>query len=280
MNESVRIQRIAILNLDSFASGEGVRKLIETLHDRIVLICASQRFGGKYGTLFQQIKENYKRAGFKFIMYQALNLTFYHPMIFLADSINLVAGCPKRVYSLSQLAYKYNIPIVYTKEIGNPKIVTLLKEQSPDLIISFYFDQVIRRDIIQTSRVGIINIHTACLPKCRGPFPILCSLIHNIDGYVSIHGIVDETLDTGFLFTQRPYHFKKGRSVLWSDRDSLVEGAEMVIDLLNEIEADTVTKKPQQGNGFYMAFPTREDLQILKRKGIKLFSIREFIKTF
>lgn len=280
MNNLNKIDRIVLFNLDSFVSSKGIKKLIDELHDKIVLICASKRFGGKYGGFLKQLKKNLNKSGLDFVMYQSLNLIYYKIAILIFDIINKIFGRPKKIYSLNQLAKKYNIPLIKTKEINDQKLISLIKEKKPDIILSFYFDQVIRRSIIGIPKFDIINVHTAMLPKCRGPFPVLCSVLNNIEGGITLHSINNETLDTGDIYKRNLFKIDTKRSIMSLDSESIVVGADMVIDLLKEIENNKINKKMQNSLGFYMSFPSKEDISFLKNTNCKLYSIKEFFQSF
>lgn len=280
MDSQQEIRRIALFTLDSFAASGGLAQLIEALSDRLIVICVSQRFGGKYGSFFQQLRKNWKQSGFSFVVYQGLNLTVYQIMAFLSDIARCYFGRRQKVLRLKQLANRYHIPLIFAKEINEDRIIQALRKAKPDLIISFYFDQVIRKSIISIPPRGVINVHTAKLPYCRGPFPILCSLLKDIPLAISIHAVTDETLDTGFLHLQRPYQQDGKKSILALEHDALKASAGLILQLLREMKTKTEKKAPQQTGGFYMSFPSREDLRRLKEKHLHLFSLKEFFRSF
>lgn len=178
------------------------------------------------------------------------------------------------------MAPKYKIPMIKAKEINDPEIVTLIKNNNPDLIISFYFDQVIRKDIIGIPETDIINVHVSMLPRCRGPFPILCSVLEGISGGITIHSIQDEVLDTGPVYTQASYDLNINMDILSHDRKSMLTGADMVIGLVRAMEEGTISPKKQEESGSYMSFPTKRDIKFLELQGIKLFRIKRFLKGF
>lgn len=280
MNEQKKIKRIVLLNLDSFVSNAGITKLIEVLQNRIVLICSSQRFGGKYGSFIHQLNITLRRSGLNFVIYQSINLIIYHVAIAISDFLSIVFGCKKRVFSSKQEARKFGIPYIKIKEINNPNILSRIKRLNPELIISFYFDQVIRTDLIKIPSLGILNLHNAKLPKCRGPFPIFCSIINEIQGGITIHAIDNETLDTGKIYEQYTYEIDTKKDIMSVDRESLIFGANNLIELISRLEKNGIKGVTQESNGTYMSYPTKKDIKNIKKREIKLFSIREFIKAF
>lgn len=280
MNSPKEIRRIALFTLDSFAASGGLKELVEALSDRLILICASQRFGGKYGSFFQQLRKNWKRSGFSFVVYQGINLIGYQIMAFLSDIAHCYLGRSRKILKLKQLARKYHIPLISVTGINEDWVIHAVHEAKPDLVISFYFDQVIGKSIISIPPRGVINVHAAKLPYCRGPFPILCSVLNDIPITISIHAITDETLDTGFLYLQKPYQQKREKSILAIEYEALRMSAGMILRLLKEMEEGVEKRIPQHAGGFYMSFPSQKDIMRLKEKRLQLYSLKEFFRSF
>jgi len=265
MEQPIIPERIVILTLDSFASYSGLVSLIENLEGRIVLLCLSNRFGGKYGSFFTQVRNAFRHSGIQFVWYQTFNLIVYR----------IISVFHYR--SLIRVAKRHGISVLWVENVNDNSIIAILKEKKPDVILSFYFDQLIKKRVIQIPSFGVINVHTASLPKCRGPFPVLCTLRYGMRGCVSVHAIEDEQLDAGPIYVQEVYDIDHLKSVLSLDRDAMVRAAKVVTDLFRDMSTGNYQKYPQESGESYMSFPVREDIQILKERGIPLFRIREFL---
>lgn len=77
----------------------------------------------------------------------------------------------------------------------------LIRELKPDLIISFSFPYLILPEIIQTARLGAINLHPTPLPAYRGPNPM--RLFY--EGYHTMGATMhwtDAEFDTGRIICQ------------------------------------------------------------------------------
>jgi len=77
-----------------------------------------------------------------------------------------------------------------------------LQELGPDFIITVYWRDLLRGDVIRAARRGTVNFHPALLPINRGWYPHVHSLIDGTPTGVTIHAI-DETADTGPIWAQR-----------------------------------------------------------------------------
>jgi len=82
--------------------------------------------------------------------------------------------------------------------------ISLLEIESinPDLIISYGYKHIIKKNVIDVYKDRIINLHISYLPWNRGMYPNLWSIIDDTPKGVSIH-LIDEGIDTGDILFQR-----------------------------------------------------------------------------
>lgn len=275
------IHKIVLLTLDSLYSSVGLHDFVERFEGRVVLICASQRYGGKYGSFLWQFLTNLRRGGLSFVNYLSFHFVYFYPILYLFDFINHILRRPKKVYSIKQLARMRNIPLFYTKNPNYPDTLAQIEKLEPDLIVSAYFDHVIRKKLIAIPKFGIINVHTSLLPDFRGPFPSLWPLIHNEkDIGVTVHYINSEELDTGPILLQKRCRRIKGESVLGTDCRLFREGIELVKRVVIEIENGTAHAVNQEAKGRYFSFPKRSDLARLKKHRVPLVKLRDVWTQF
>lgn len=275
------IHRIVLCTLDSVYSGVALHNLVETFPERVVLIVVSKRYGGKYGSFFNQFITNWKRGGFAFVTYLSFHFVYFYPILFISDFVNLVLRREKKIYSVRQLSRKYKIPLVYTDNPNHKDIEDRIKSLEPDLIVSAYFDHVIKQNLINIPKFGVINVHTALLPDFRGPFPSLWPLIHNEKTIgVSIHYINSEELDVGPILAQKRCERVSGESVIGTDCRLFKEGIELVKRVTVEIEEGTARAVAQEKKGRYFSFPRRKDLAQLRKNGVSLVTLRDVAKIF
>ena len=57
-------------------------------------------------------------------------------------------------------------------------IVQKIKEESPDILFSFYYRHMIGKEILSIPRIGCFNLHGSLLPKYRGRCPINWVLVN------------------------------------------------------------------------------------------------------
>lgn len=278
--KEVDLSNIIILTLDSLYANIIVRKLIKNSHKKIKLICLSQRFSRKRGSLIRQTINTIKQSGFSLVNYLSFYFLYHNFFIYIIRLYNKLSLKKSEIYTLRELTRKYSIPIYMTDDINSNKSIEFLKNLKPDLVISSNFDQKLKKEIINMPRFGCINLHWALLPNFRGPFPSFWGLFEGKEKLgVTIH-YIDEKFDEGDIIQQEEIRVNSGDSILSIDCRLLDLGVDLIIKVIEKIETGTISRVNQKmlGVGSYYSFPTSQQLKTLKKRGIKLFSLGHYFK--
>lgn len=73
--------------------------------------------------------------------------------------------------SVAELASEKGIPLYAPANINHPLWVAKIKKMNPDFIFSFYYRDMVGKDILGIPAKGCINLHGSLLPKYRGRCP-------------------------------------------------------------------------------------------------------------
>lgn len=101
-----------------------------------------------------------------------------------------------------------------------PLCIEQVKNMKPDIIISYNYNYMIRKDVIEFMKGNIINLHISYLPWNRGFSPNLWSFIDDTPKGVTIH-YIDEELDKGSIIAQREFFFDINTETLRTTYDKL-----------------------------------------------------------
>lgn len=277
MNPYAQAERIIICNLDSTYSGVSLHRFFSEHHSRIVGICSSQRFGKKYGSFLKQTITSLRISGYDFTTYMSLHLVWFKIVAHVASFVHSITGTRQKVYTLQQLAKKYDIPLLYTNDPRGDDVVAWFKQKKPDLIISAYFDHIIRREIFSIPRLGVVNVHTALLPQYRGPHPALWPMFKREPYFgVTIHTIESEKFDVGEMLLQERVTADYSRTLLEIDCDMYERGVNLLCALVRDEHLPLL--HTQQVGGSYFKNPTKEDVK--RASHVRLYSYTSFLSLF
>jgi methionyl-tRNA formyltransferase len=104
--------------------------------------------------------------------------------------------------SVSTLAEQYGIPVYEPESVNTPEWIERIRSWEPDLILSFYYRNIIREEILNLPRLGAFNMHGSLLPRYRGRVPINWAVLHGeTDTGVTLHRMVKRA-DAGDIVDQ------------------------------------------------------------------------------
>jgi methionyl-tRNA formyltransferase len=73
---------------------------------------------------------------------------------------------------VKQLAREAGIPVFQPESCKTPEALDLLRSLQPDLLIVVAYGQILPQTVLDTPRLGAINVHASLLPAWRGAAPI------------------------------------------------------------------------------------------------------------
>jgi methionyl-tRNA formyltransferase len=79
--------------------------------------------------------------------------------------------------SLADLAREHDIPCYFPEDVNQKEWLNLIRSMEPDIVLSCYFRQMIKQDILDTPRLAAVNLHGSLLPKYRGRCPVNWQLV-------------------------------------------------------------------------------------------------------
>lgn len=266
--------RIVIFTLDHVYSNQILKGLISKYAEEIKLIIepSSQLKGRtKLGGVFYYLKV----SGLYYVLIQGTKLSLY----FILSTIYSFFGknIDNKFYSYHKLARLSKIKIKRFADINSKKAVAEIKKVKPDLIISVLFSHIIRKEIINTPPLGVINIHPAFLPNYKGVSPIFWSLL-NREKYVgvSVH-YIDEGIDTG-----RIIYRKKIEITRLDTEDTLYwkcvgEGEKLLEVAISDIRKKRVKTLTNSG-GKYYSFPTLKAVNQFRKMGKSFVKFKDYLR--
>lgn len=266
--------RIVILTYESLYSNYMTHKLIQARPGQVVGIvrsdCLVHGRSLPAGLLFLV-----RRTGLRFVGRKALEFFQSRAMAILLRLI----GRPPKAPSLREIKARYGIPVVGSEDVNDDAIMAVIRSWEPDLVISIYLNQLIKRELINLPRLGCLNIHPALLPRNRGLFPYFWVIANGEqETGVTLHW-VDEKFDTGDLLLQEVIPLQSGDTLTSLQYKSAQAGANMLVRGVDLIEAGNPPRIPQDnGQATYHSWPRPADQRRFRQRGGDYGSIFELMR--
>lgn len=246
---------------DPFYLADTIRYLLLNLptdHIEIVVavVFAASPFGKRLG-LWDMTVNTLRIFGVRFLMHYGLRFVRYR----LDPS--------KRV---TKVLRAWQIPVI--TDIQNPNSEDSIKKimrYEPDILVSIGGNRIFKNSLICAAPKGMLNLHTALLPKYRGLMPTFWVLKNDEkETGVSVF-CIDEGIDTGDIISQRrvPIHGQTQEELI---KETKQIGMDALIEATMAIKTDTVKRMPNSNeSSTYYGFPTSQDVKEFYRRGKKFF---------
>jgi methionyl-tRNA formyltransferase len=182
------------------------------------------------------------------------------------------AGALARRRSIASVCAARDIPCHAAADVNAPAFLDELRAIDPDVTVSVSCPQIFRRPLIELPRRGSLNVHGAILPSYRGVAPSFWMLANGEErAGVSVY-FVNEQVDAGDLCGQRVFDIAPDDTLDRFLRRSKAIAADLVLEVLRDIEAGTVIREPLDlAAGSYYSWPTPEAVERFRARGRRLW---------
>ncbi len=161
--------------------------------------------------------------------------------------------------AVKQCAVRHDLPVEQPATLREPSAVEGLQRWSADVMIVAAYGLLLPQAILQTPRLGCINIHASLLPRWRGAAPIQRAIAAgDAESGVTIMQM-EAGLDTGPMLLARSVAID-ARETGASLHDRLASlGAQALLDALDAIAQGTARPRAQPAVGVTYAAKIRKE---------------------
>ena len=125
---------------------------------------------------------------------------------------NIVGLCTKEnsnfnsdYKDLTPLCKKNNLPYKYVEDVNLKENIEWIKSCNPDVIFCFGWSSLIKKELLQLTRRGVIGYHPTKLPFNRGRHPLIWALVLGLKNSASTFFFMDEGADSGDILSQEEF---------------------------------------------------------------------------
>ena len=142
-------------------------------------------------------------------------------------------------------ALEHGIPVLQPEKVKEPEFVEKLRSYEPDLIAVTAFGQILSEPILEMPKYGCINVHGSLLPKYRGAAPMQWSIIdgEKVTGITTMY--MAKGLDSGDMLLKAEVKITDEDTFATIHDKMAVTGANLLLDTLDQLEAGTLERIPQ-----------------------------------
>lgn len=158
----------------------------------------------------------------------------------------------KQIYTPSavkQCSLSHDLPLFQPTSVKTEETQEVLRQCHADAIVVVAYGKILPKAVLEMTPYGCINVHGSLLPRYRGAAPVQWAVINGDKESGVTTMLLDEGVDTGdiLLMSRRPLDDTVTGGELF---DLLAaDGAELLSRTLTQLEAGTLTPRPQPADG-------------------------------
>lgn len=165
--------------------------------------------------------------------------------------------------AVKEWALIHQIPVYQPMNFKNPEAITELAALKPDIMVVVAYGLILPKEVLQTPRLGCINVHASLLPRWRGASPIQSAILHGDQQTGVTLMQMDVGLDTGAMLNKVVYPISTTETAS-TLHDKLAQiAAQPLLDTLNELANQTAKPEIQENElATYASKINKEDARI------------------
>ncbi|MCG8606224.1 hypothetical protein MJD09_14715 [bacterium] len=206
-----------------------------------------------------------RKAASWYLMFKLLTISIYKPLAALFGK-RLGAFCKRQ--GICYISAPHGL---------DDQIKDRISSLQPDLIINASA-LILKKDIIDMPKLGVINFHGARLPSYRGAANYFWVLVNNEKSTQSTLHFVEEKLDRGEVISESPpVSIERGSSVFKTYLDVLRTGFALLDDFFSQlIQGNKITaSKQDESLASVRSLPGRQAQQQIKQNGFRFITMHD-----
>lgn len=163
-----------------------------------------------------------------------------------------------------------SIPIWELKgSINSPESVEKIRKLNSDVIVIIAGNQIIKKQVLEVPKYGVINAHSSLLPEYKGLMPTFW-VLKNMEEETGVTVFkLTEGIDDGPILVQGKIKIEKSLTQSELVMKSKYLANDLIINALNIIDNENLFLK--NTGGTYFKFPTRKDVDDFYKNGKQFF---------
>src|SRR5437870_747628 len=183
--------------------------------------------------------------------YQDIGYVCLDELLALRAEVALVVTHPDSAHesiwfrSVAERARQAGLPVLLPPSVNAPDVVAAISRAAPDFLLSFYFREILRPEVLALVRRGALNLHGSLLPRYRGRCPVNWVLVNGErETGVTLH-YMEPRPDRGDIVAQRTVAITDDDTALTLNRKLGDAAGVLLRETYPLLVAGTAPRRPQ-----------------------------------
>ena len=146
---------------------------------------------------------------------------------------------------------KLKIPLIKTKDVNDSYFIEKIQRLGCDLYVNWGHTQIFSNELLESSKLGAINLHRGLLPDARGYDPVFGERVNGKTTLGQTIHFMSNKIDEGKIISQRQFNINEK---LYRDKVDEIfqkESAKFYFDAINKIQNDNNFTQPNSFGKYY-----------------------------
>lgn len=168
----------------------------------------------------------------------------------------------KNWVSVDRLIARHGLKVYDTENINALESIQILQSWKPDVVVSLYFDQILKKEALSVAKLANLNMHPGPLPKYKGLWPCFWQLYNRAKkAGVTVHTMTEQ-IDAGDILAVRSYPIEYSETKHSLLVKSGHYGGLLVKEVLKKIaEGRPIKPITAKGKAIYYSLPSRKQIK-------------------
>jgi methionyl-tRNA formyltransferase len=148
-----------------------------------------------------------------------------------------------------EFAEGLGLQVLQPERVKDPPFITQLEELGPDVIVVAAFGQILPPAVLDTPRLGCVNVHPSLLPKYRGAAPINWAIINGEPKTGVTTYLMDKGMDTGAILLTREVEIGPDETAEELGARLADVGGDLLVETIKGLKEKSLQPIPQDEKG-------------------------------
>ena len=255
--------KILILASNDVYAGKMIGELAARNEHEILVLQTPVRQGSN---ILQSIKNIIGTSGFDYTISMVVE-HIYFEFIGFYNAIIRKHPAERITIRVADAIKLFKIKSGNIKNVNEPSSLATIAAFKPDIILTLYFNQILKKDVLSIPSKGAVNFHPSLLPSYRGAEPYFWVLAEGEKETGITFHYIDQGLDSGDIIAQIKIPIYPRDSVHSLNIRCMQQGSKLLVQVLEDIANRKVHRIPQDfKKSRVYSFVTRKSVKMLRKK--------------
>jgi methionyl-tRNA formyltransferase len=159
---------------------------------------------------------------------------------------------------IHEVAARLKLPLLCPKNPRDPSFIKAIRDLRPDAIVVNCYQFYLTKELLDIPPLGAINFHASFLPRHAGMHPLFWAIWYGDKETGMVVHYLDEGIDTGDIIYETRVPILAGDTVNDLYHRIFETSMPLVKRLLDDLEARTVPRKPQDPAKYFYNYEIEE----------------------